>query len=279
MDQDLRLKGFSPSTRRTYLIYARKFVAHYRRPPAEMGEREIRLYLLHLIEVEQVSYEAYRHRLAAVKFLYTVTLGRPWEVQRIPFRKRRRPLLDTWTLEQVASVLNAVGNPKHRVLLMTMYAAGLRISEACCLRVEDIDSKRMAIRVRDGKGGKGRYTLLPPRLLHILREYWKITRPRDWLFPGQAAQGHISPRSVQDVFKRALRKAGITHPHTTHTLRHSFATHLLDDGVDPLIIKSLLGHNSLKTTALYAQVTIRSIQRTVSPFEHLPLTSNATPKV
>jgi site-specific recombinase XerD len=270
MEEDLKLRNVSPATRKVYLLYARKFVAHYGRPPTELGAEEVRGWLLHLMQVELVSYETYRQCLAAVKFLYKVTLGRPLEVERLPFPKHRRRLPVPLSLEQVAAVLGAVRSIKYRAVLMTMYAAGLRVAEACRLRVQDVDSKQMVLRVQGGKGGKDRLTLLAPRLLRLLREYWKIDKPRGRLFPGRTRDGHISPESVRSVFRRALREAGVRGAFRTHDLRHSFATHLLDAGTELVVIQALLGHRDLRTTALYAHVSVRNIQRTTSPAEHLP---------
>ncbi len=215
MEQYLILKGFVPTTRRNYLLYCHKFAAHYRRSPAELGETEIRAYLLHLIEVDQVSYPTYRQILAALKFLYRSTLGREWEVNRIPIPKHRQPPLPrVLHHDQLLALFAALRRPKYRGLLMTCYAAGLRISEACRLRVEDIDSQRMVLRVPQGKGAKERYTILSPRLLIVLRLYWQLTRPREWLFPGQGTVGHLAefgPRgNCQGGLKPILQPPGFT---------------------------------------------------------------------
>jgi site-specific recombinase XerD len=278
MEEDLKLRNVSPSTRKIYLLYARKFVAHWRRPPTELGAPEVRQWLLHLMQVELVSYETYRQCLAAVKFLYKVTLGRACEVEHVPFPRHRRRPPAVLSREQVAAVLGGVRGLKYRALLMTMYASGLRVSEACRLRVRDVDSARMVLHVRDGKGGKDRLTLLSPRLLRLLRGYWKVDKPRGRLFPGRTRDGHVSPQSVRNVFRRALREAGVEGDFSPHHLRHAFATHLLDDGNELVVIQALLGHRALKTTALYTHVSARTIRRTTSPAEHLPPIWNAQKK-
>jgi site-specific recombinase XerD len=278
MEEDLKLRNVSPATRKVYLLYARKFVAHYGRPPTELGAEDVRQWLLHLMQVELVSYETYRQCLAAVKFLYKVTLGRPLEVERLPFPKRQRRRPAPLSLEQVAAALGAVRSLKYRALLMTMYAAGLRVAEACRLRLQDIDSKRLVLRVCGGKGGKDRLTLLSPRLLRLLREYWKIDKPRGWLFSGHTRDGHISPDSVRSVFRQALLEAGLPGVFRTHDLRHSFATHLLDAGTELVVIQALLGHSDLRTTARYTHVSVKNIQRTTSPAEHLPPITSAPKK-
>jgi integrase/recombinase XerD len=272
MEQDLILKGLAPTTRRNYLLYCRKFAAHYGRSPEELGEADIRAYLLHLIQTEQVSYPTYRQTLAALKFLYQTTLGREWEVNRLPFPKHRRPALPRVLRDdQLLALFAALKRPKYRALFMTLYGAGLRISEACGLRVEDIDSRRMVIRVVQGKGAKERYTILSPRLLAMLRVYWKLTRPLEWMFPGQGSSGHIRPESVRAVFRQAREQAGLGPWCTPHVLRHSFATHLLEAGTDLVVIKALLGHNSIQTTSIYTHVSTERIGKITSPLEALPL--------
>jgi integrase/recombinase XerD len=271
MEEDLKLRGLSPSTRRIYLLYCRKFAAFYQRSPAELGEAEIRQFLLHHIQVEQLSYDSYRQILAALKFLYTVTLKRPWDVERIPFPRRRpRRLPQIPTDEQLAALFQVLRHPKYRALLMTCYAAGLRISEACQLRVEDIDSQRMVLRVRRGKGCKERYTLLSPRLLGVLRAYWRLEKPQVWLFPGSAADKPVCPDTPRQVFRQACAEVGLGPKCTPHTLRHAFATHLLDAGTDLVLIQALLGHGSIRTTSRYTHVSLGRIQATVSPLERLP---------
>jgi integrase/recombinase XerD len=271
MEQDLILRRLSPATRRNYLLYCRQFAAHYGRSPEELGEVEVREYLLHRIQVEQVSYGAYRQIVAALKFLYTVTLARPWDVNRIPFpRHRRESFPEVLGQEKIVELFAALRRPKYRALLMTCYAAGLRISEACALRVEDIDSRRMVIRVRYAKGSKQRYTVLSKQLLIALREYWKEQRPLEWLFPGQGKRPHVAPETVRQVFRRAREQVGLGKWCTPHTLRHSFATHLLESGTELVVIQALLGHSTIKTTTTYTHVRTDHIARVTSPFDFLP---------
>ncbi|WP_339909451.1 site-specific integrase [Symmachiella dynata] len=270
MEQDLILRKLSPSTRRNYLLYCRKFAAHYARCPQELGEAEIREYLLHLIQVEQVSYATYRRILATLKFLYTVTLSRRWEVERIPFpRHRRDSFPEVMRQDQLVRLFAALRRPKYRALLMTCYAAGLRISETCQLRVADIDSRRMVIRVRYAKGSKQRYTVLSQHLLAVLRAYWKVDRPPEWLFPGQGKSGHVSPATVRQVFRKACDEVGLGKWCTPHTLRHSFATHLLESGEQLVVIQALLGHATIKTTSGYTHVRTDHIRKVNSPFDFL----------
>jgi integrase/recombinase XerD len=269
MEQDLALKGMRPCTRRVYLYHAARFAQHFKKSPEILGATEIREFLMHLLEVEQVSHETYRQHLAALRFLYMVTLGRSWEVDRIPYPRHRRSLPVVLSADEVAAVLIGVKLLKIRAVLMTAYAGGLRVSEACHLKVGNIDSQRMVIRVCGGKGGRDRETILSPRLLRILREYWKQERPVDWLFPGRNGIDPIGCGAVRKAFKDACRRAGIGKRATPHTLRHSFATHLLDEGTELVVIQALLGHASYRTTLRYIHLSTRHLQTTRSPLDRL----------
>ena len=271
MEQDLKLKGFSPATIRNYLLYCRKFAAFYMRSPEKLGETEVRSFLIHAIEVEQLAYSSYRQLYSALKFLYSVTLRRPEAVGRIPFPKRppaRLPKVLTAT--ELTAFFTALDDAKYAAILMTCYAAGLRISEACGLRIEDIDSRRMVIRVR-GKGGKERLTVLSPRLLNVLRAYWQLQRSESWLFPGSRPGRPVISDSVRRAFHAACVKAGLPFGYTPHCLRHSFATHLLDAGTDLVLIQILLGHESIRTTSRYTHVSLDRIHKAQSPLDLLPL--------
>jgi site-specific recombinase XerD len=234
-----------------------------------MGGEEVRTYLLHLIEKRKASCSTVRGARAALLFLYAVTLHRPVEVENIPIVRRRHRLPVVLSGTEVSALLLAIASPMYRAILMAIYAGGLRISEACRLRPEDIDSKRMVIHVRDGKGGRDRYTVLSTRLLDFLREYWRAFHPKGWLFPGLTAAGHVSPNAVRKVFALALAKIAVKKRVTPHTLRHSFATHLLECGTDVTVIQSLLGHGSLRATSVYTHVSVEHIGRTKSPLDVL----------
>jgi integrase len=209
-----------------------------------------------------------------LKFLYTITLGRPAEVGRIPFpRHRRRPPPKVLTREEIAALLGALRRRKYRALLLTCYAAGLRIGEACRLRVRDIDSQRMVIHVMGGKGGKDRDTVLSPRLLELLREYWKAERPAEWLFPGQRGDKPVTFDAVRQAYRLARDAVGLSPCYTPHSLRHSFATHLLDAGADLVLLKTLLGHRSIRTTSIYTHISLERIRSAPSPLDQLPTVS------
>jgi integrase/recombinase XerD len=208
MAEDLVLRNLSPATRRNYLLYRRKFAAFCRRSPAEVGEGDVRRFLLDCVEVQKLSYAAYRQIYAALKFLFTVTLQRPWDVERIPFPKNRlRPLPAILHADELQALFGAFVRPDYHALFMTCYAAGLRISEACHLRVADLDSKRMLIHVRHAKGGCERYTLLSPRLLQVLRDYWRLARPAVWLFPGGTPAEPMSADTARQVSMGASEPA------------------------------------------------------------------------
>jgi integrase/recombinase XerD len=277
MLSDLELRNYSIKTRTEYIRCAANFATHFWLSPEEMGEDEIRRFLVHLVRVRQVSPSVLKMHVAALKFLYRVTLNRPQEVERIPYPKIPKTLPDVLTQDEVMAIIDAVESIKHRVIIATAYAAGLRITEACNLRcLGDIDSSRMLIHVRAGKGGKDRYVMLSERLRVMLRDYWKQVRPEGiYLFPGAQPDRPISPVSVYTVFKKALKKTGITKHVTLHTLRHCFATHLLEADTDTRVIQALLGHSSIRTTSRYTHVSARFIARTKSPFDSVTVGKDA----
>jgi integrase/recombinase XerD len=269
MQADLTIGGYSPGTRKIYLLYARKFAAHFMRSPAEMGADEVRQFLLHLVQEQKVSRETLRQVRSSLRFLYTVTLNRPVEIEWLPVPRKTKRLPVVLSGTEVSELLAAVRGLKYRMILSAMYAAGLRISEACTLRPEHIDSRRMLIQVR-GKGNKERCTLLSERLLRELRDYWRQARPgTGWLFPGRTRAGHLAKETARKVFHKAVRAAGIPKHPTPHALRHSFATHLIDAGTDVTVVQALLGHASVHATAVYTHTSVEQIARTRSPLDLL----------
>ena len=270
MQADMKLRGFALSTQKEYLLRAKHFAAHYRRSPTEMGEREIRDYLLHLVNEKKVSPASHHIYVAALKFLYKTTLNRPEEVAKIPWPKRPRTLPDILSGEEVECLLNSIHSVKHRAILMAAYGAGLRVSEVCSLKHSDIDSKRMLLHIHQGKNSKDRYVKLSERLLHFLRYYWKTARPAgEYLFPGRNPGSHISNDGVRWGLRKAVAEAGLTKRITPHSLRHGFATHLLQLGEDIRIVQRLLGHASIQTTARYTKVTAKHLGRIKSPLDLL----------
>jgi len=276
MIEDMTVRNFSAYTQRNYLFAVTRLARHTRRSPAELGPEQLRDYLNHLIE-RKVSSSYFNVNVAALRFLYTVALERDWVLPKLPFQKTQRKLPTVLSVEEVSRFLATIPDRKMRAVLVTAYAAGLRVFEVAALRASDIDSGRMTLRVADGKGGKARLVMLSPKLLDLLRTYWKTERPRaEWLFPGRDPAQHISLRSVQLACQTAREAAGIGKPITMHTLRHSFATHLLEAGTDLCTIKLLLGHRSLSTTARYLHVATSTVCATPSPLDRLDLALPAT---
>jgi integrase/recombinase XerD len=260
MEGDLKLSGRSENTRKTYLTCAAAFVKHYGKPPAAMGRTEVRDFLLHLVEKRKVKPSTYNVYAASSKFLYGCTLERPEEVAWIGHMKVRHHMPAILSVEEVERLLAELGSMKIQAILMAAYGAGLRISEACKLCVEDIDSQRMVIHVRSGKGDRDRHTMLPRRLLDVLRSYWKDEKPPGpHLFPGQKPGTVLSREAVNKALKRATERAKIKKRVTPHSLRHAFATHLLEAGTDLRTLQVLLGHASIRTTVRYAQVSPAAI--------------------
>ena len=269
MKMDLELKNYSPKTIACYLNCMVDFVRHYGRSPDEMGEKEIRGYLHYLIKNKKLSQSSINQAYSAMKFFYERTMGREWNAIKIPRVKSQKRLPVVLAREEVQSILRSTGNLKHRVILTTIYSGGLRAGEATHLKVCDIDSSRMMIHVRGGKGNKDRYTLLAERTLDILRKYWKAYRPSSWLFPGRDPNKPISVSSIQRVFKVSLCRAGIKKNASLHSLRHSFATHLLESGTDLYYIQRFLGHRSAKTTCIYLHITGKHLGKIKSPLDLL----------
>lgn len=269
MKADLKIGGYSLGTQKVYLFYARKYEEYFTRSPEKMGRDEIRTFLLHLIEIQKLSRSTIKQARAALLFLYVVTLNRPMEVRGLPSPRRHKRLPQILSGTEADALLKAVHNPKHRMVLSVMYGAGLRIAEAVAVRPEDIDSKRMVLSVF-GKGDKGRTTVLSERLLVELRDYWRQTHPEgEWLFPGSKKGTHIGAEAVRRVFHKAVASAGISKSVTPHSLRHSFATHLIDTKVDVTTVQSLLGHSRVSTTSKYTHTTVQHISRITSPLDLL----------
>jgi len=275
MKRDMELRHLSRRTRECYLEHMRKFVRHFGASPETLGEEEIKTYLYFIIEEKKASQSTVSQTYSALKFFYETTLKRDWIAYRIPRAKKQKFLPVVFSPEEVRAVLSVVGNLKHRVVLMTIYSGGLRLSEAVHLKVSDIDSERMVIRIRQGKGNKDRYTLLGKRTLEELRRYWSLCHPVDWLFFGKNKSVFLSVSSVQKAFRDALLRAGVKKAGSVHTLRHSFATHLLENGTDLYHIQRLLGHASPKTTAVYLHLSRKDLERIVNPLDILAASQNS----
>ncbi|MBM4369046.1 MAG: site-specific integrase [Deltaproteobacteria bacterium] len=269
MKADLVLGGYSPGTQTEYLRHAERFVAHYMRPPGDLGEAEVRGFLLHQLVVRKVGPATHKMFVAALKFLFTRTLGRPEVVAGIPWPRVPRTLPDILSGTEIETLIEAIGVPGIRAAVMVAYGGGLRISEVCALEPGDIDSLRMLIHVRAGKGRRDRFVMLSSRLLTTLREYWRAVRPPGpGLFVG-ADRGPLRGDDLRRALRKAARQCGLTKRVTPHLLRHSFATHLLEAGTDIRVIQVLLGHRSIQTTAGYTRVSARHVGRTQSPLDLL----------
>jgi integrase/recombinase XerD len=268
MLEDLKVRNFSPTTQRAYIYAVARFAQHFGKSPELLGPEEIRAYQLHLLS-KQLAWSTFKVSVCALRFLYGVTLGKDWAVRHIPYPRQPRKLPVILSLAELQQFFEAIPNLKHRAALMTAYAAGLRVSEVVALKIADIDSQRMVIRIEQGKGRKDRYVMLSPRLLMLLRTYWKTVRPKQWLFTGYKPNQHLSVRALQVVCHNAWQNSGLTKPVTMHSLRHCFATHLLEKGTDLRTIQLLMGHRSLATTGRYLGVATSSICSTTSPLDLL----------
>jgi integrase/recombinase XerD len=260
---DLRLRNYARRTIDTYVSRIVAFAKHFGRSPDLLGPDEVRAFQLHLLE-RRVSWSSFNQAVCALRFLYGITLGRPEQLPLIPYGKRPKTLPSVLSPDEVLRLLNAASPGRDRVLLQVAYGCGLRLSELLHLQVGDIDSARMVIHVRQGKGAKDRLVPLSLRLLEELRAYWRRCRPRTWLFPGHKPDRPITASNVQRRFGRLVKKIGLGKRCSMHTLRHSYATHLLEAGVDLLTLKALLGHRSLQTTAHYLHLSTHRLQQTPS---------------
>jgi site-specific recombinase XerD len=276
MTEDMQVRSLSHHTQATYLQQVSLFARHFNKSPELLGPEEIRSYQVHLTNERKLAPSSIILAVAALRFLYKITLHKDWTLQEvIPTPKKPQKLPIILSPEEVLQFLRCVWNIKHRTILTVCYAAGLRVSEAICLKVTDIDSKRMVIRVGGGKGCIDRYVMLSPKLLQILREWWRVDRPKEWLFPGDQADTHIGRATIEDACQKARRRCPIPKPISPHSLRHAFAVHLLESGTDVRTIQLLLGHRSLATTATYLRIATTKVCSTKSPLDLLPQTLSA----
>jgi integrase/recombinase XerD len=270
MIDDLKVRNRSLRTIQSYVAQVAKFARHFGKSPELLGPEEIRQYQVYLVEQGRVSWSNFNQAVCALRFLYRQTLGRDWAVAHIPFPRQPKTLPVVLSQAEVMRFLEAIRTIKFRALLMTAYAAGLRLSEVTHLQVSDIDSQRMVIRVRQGKGQKDRYVMLAPTLLEVLRLYWRAERPTTWLFPSKGKpEQPINHSVVQRACHQAGIDAGLTKRATVRSLRHSFATHLIETGTDIRVIQTLLGHSHVSTTQIYTHVSAKTVRATESPLELL----------
>lgn len=267
MTFSMELKGFAKSTQRTYLAHMQRFVEFCGKPPASAGYDEVRAFLHHAITARKLSSAYVNSAYGALKFFYQSVLFREWNMLHVPRVKKKSFLPTILTRQEVFRIIESTPNLKHKAILSTIYSAGLRASEGAHLQISDIHSANMRILIRQGKGNKDRYSILSEKNLLLLREYWKAYRPQTWLFPGIPDTKPISTRTIQSIFKHSLRTAGISKNASIDTLRHCFATHLLNQGAEILQIKALLGHSDIQTTSKYLHLTQAQVLGLKSPLD------------
>jgi integrase/recombinase XerD len=266
--EELRLRNYSHKTVKSYISCLRSFVKYIQpHHPRNISNDEIRKYLLYLSEEKKWQASTINQMFNALRFLYVELYKMPFIIDSIPRPKKDKKLPDILSQDDVLKIFSCVDNLKHKTILMLIYSAGLRVGESVRLKISDIDSKRKMIHLRGAKGKKDRFTLLSDTILEVLREYYTKYRPKEYLFEGQGERKHLSERSVQAVFNRAVKAAGINKPISVHGLRHSFATHLLESGVDLRYIQELLGHSSSKTTEIYTHVSKKSLGNIINPLD------------
>lgn len=274
MIEDLQLKGYSPATQRAYLNAVGKLAGHYRKSPAEVSEEELRAYFLHLAQTERCARGTLKIAISGIRFLFAITLQKPWPVLGLVRAGKEKKLPVVLSRAEVRTVLGGVRAPVYRACLSTIYACGLRISEGVAVQVGDVDGQRQMLRVR-GKGNKDRQVPLADQTLESLRSFWKLHRSRPWLFPARlqprssTEDGPVDPANLRCAFEAALEQSGIKKPATVHSLRHSYATHLLEAGVQLRLIQEILGHRSPSTTAIYTHLTAEVRAQLIDPLQVL----------
>lgn len=271
MIDDMTVRGMAETTKKAYLQAVIGLASHYRRPPDQLTDRDVQQYLLHLMQERQLAWSSCNVATNGLRFLYRVTLERREAEFVIPRAKKPQRLPEILSREEIERLLAAASNPQHRTLLMLTYSAGLRVSEVAHLKVRDIDSGRMSVRVEQGKGKKDRYTVLSPRMLKELRTYWLAYRPEVLLFTGRDRTRPMHVKTIQRVFYLAKERAGIGKTGGIHALRHAFATHLLESGTDIHTIQRLLGHGHITTTMRYFHLAQKHLLSAGSPLDLLTL--------
>jgi integrase/recombinase XerD len=266
MLEDLTVRNYSPKTIKSYIAAVAAYAKFSQRSPDALGPEDVRRWLVYLTQEKELSPSSVNVAVCALRFFYRITLARQWQPDTLPFAKRRKASPLVLSQQELFALVASVANLKHRAIMLTAYAAGLRVSEVCCLRVCDIDSKRMLIHVRQGKGRKDRIVPLSEKLLELLRDYYRRQRPTSWLFPCAASnERHLSARAIQRIITKASVRFGKRI--TPHTLRHCFATHLIEQGTDVRSVQALLGHAKLETTSRYTHVMRREVKSIRSPLD------------
>lgn len=269
VSNEIKLKGFSHRTNISYIGHIRRFIKYFQKDPLLVDSNEIRQYFLYLLDEKKVSHSFVDQAISALKFLYDFVYHKTNMISELPRPKKEKKLPDVLNKQEVLSILDSIRNPKHRAIISLIYSSGLRVGEVVRVRVEDIDADRQLVHIRQAKGRKDRYTVLSNVAWDIISKYIDLYRPEEWLFPGTQPGDHLTERSVQSIFEKACEKVGIKKSVSVHSLRHSFATHLLENGIDLRYIQELLGHASLKTTEVYTHVSKKDIRAIKSPLDQL----------
>lgn len=269
MLMEMELRNYSPKTIRAYIGHMISYVKLHGKSPADLSDEEIRQYLYYLLKERQTSWSNINIAYSGLRFFYTQVLHRSWNVDHIPRPKGEKRLPNVLSYSEIDRLFEATRNLKQRTIFKTAYASGLRVGEVAGLKISDIDSDRMTIRINQGKGKKDRYTILAKSLLPDLRLYYQAFRPRIWLFPGSKKDKPINVNTIQKAFKTSLQIAGIQKPVSMHSLRHSFATHFLENGGNLIKLKELLGHRNLRTTMMYVHLQHKDLIKAISPFDHM----------
>jgi integrase/recombinase XerD len=268
MQRDMVLRNLSPKTQYLYHKAARNLENHFNKAPDQLNDDDVKTFLHSIVTDRKLSQSSLKIAYSALRFLYETTLGKGWVIDRIPYPKTTRMIPQVLSKGEIQRIFDATVTLKQKALLMVTYSAGLRISETARLKISDIDSTRMLLRVDQSKGNKDRYTLLSQVALETLRQYWKEYRPKNWLFPKDTSpEDHVPIDTIRQAFKRAKKQANLRKPASCHTLRHSFATHLLEAGTDLHTIQLLLGHSSIRTTTVYLHVSNKTLAKIVSPLD------------
>ncbi len=277
MLEELQRRNFSQTTVRTYLKVVEDFARHFHHPPDQLGREHIRSYQVYLLQERKLGVRTVRLHTAALRFFFCKTLKRSYPVEEVPYPRASRRLPIILTREEAIRLIECASNLFHRAMLITIYSTGMRRAELCNLKVEDIDSTRMIIHIRQGKGGKDRDVPLSPKTLETLREYWRWMRPKTYMFPGtingSRADKPITPKVLWEACREAAERAGITKSVRPHLLRHSFATHLVEGGADLPTVQALLGHTDLKPTSIYLHLSERHIKAAGTPLDDMEISS------
>jgi site-specific recombinase XerD len=277
MLEELQRRNYSQTTVNSYLKIVAEFAGHFGRSPDQLGPEQIRTYQVYLLNERKLGVRTVGHCTAALRFFFCKTLKRAYPIEEVPYPKAPRRLPIILTREEAVRLIDSASNLFHRAMLITLYSTGMRRAELCHLKVEDIDSTRMLIRIRQGKGGKDRDVPLSPKVLETLREYWRWMKPKTYLFPGTVngfrADKPITPKVLWEACREAAQRAGITKAVRPHLLRHSFATHLLEGGADLPTVQALLGHADLKPTSIYLHLSERHLRAAGTPLDNVELSS------